>query len=108
MKNFIPAFVICAALAAVLAAVLATPARALNSCEKEAGQCNRETDISFRQDKKTLGNSDAFKLADQRRYQCRVALKKCGEVKIRNRDLRLGGGISNSGRLSNPSYSPGN
>lgn len=104
MKNFVLILVFCLA----LAAGLATPARALNSCQKEAGQCNRETDIAFRHDKKSMDLSEAHNLADKRRYECRAALKKCGEVKLRNRDLRRGGGISNSGRLNNPSYSPGN
>ncbi len=103
-KIFLLTLPICAALI-----TLPTPkAVALGVCEKEAGQCIREADVSFRQEKKVIGDMEARNLQDQRRFQCRSAMKKCKAVLTRNRDLRIGGpGVNNSGRLNNPSYAPG-
>jgi hypothetical protein len=102
-KSFVLTLIFCA----TLVAGPVPPARALSDCEKEAGQCIRKTDIAFRGEKQALGNADARKLQDERRNECRTALKKCKAVVLRNRDLRGSSGISNSGRLGNPSYSPG-
>ncbi|NQV20636.1 MAG: hypothetical protein HQ511_04380, partial [Rhodospirillales bacterium] len=63
-KSFVLTLIFCAALVGGPAG----PARALNPCEKEAAQCNRETDLSFREEKRALGENDARKLMDQRRY----------------------------------------
>jgi hypothetical protein len=102
-RNFVLTLIFCAA----LIGGPAVPARALGVCEQESGQCNRKIDSSFRQEKLALGNAGARKLQDQRRFECRVALKKCKAVSLRNRDLRASGVIGNSGMLSNPSYAPG-
>ena len=97
------------AFCAALAAGPVTPALALNACQKEAAQCNRIIDVTFRQEKRDLGDRSARKLEDRRRFECRAALKKCGEVKSRNRDLRLGpggGGVKSGDQLGSSVYNP--
>lgn len=109
-KSFVLTLIFCAALVGGSAG----PAHALNPCEKQAAQCNRETDLSFREEKRALGKKDARKLMEQRRFECRALLKKCTKVTARNRDLRMSGGGGSSGGFGtgggqrSPGYTPGN